>query len=348
MDFKPNLIPNFKGQVDPIDQLREKLVGKDLSRYIISYKKDGCRLELLHGRVLTRELKPVQNLHLANRLKKFAEYLNSHGIVAEGEFYDHDMSFEEIKRFFKTHDVTDPKHLKKFTKLEAQGRLGESWPGRTPEWLTTNHDSLKMWIFDCYFIKYPDMGYKNRMYALRDILKQDDAREFWPLFKFEPSFLTPHGITTVDELISLYKDVLEDGWEGLILSDANRLYKMNRSTLREETFFKLKEDRLNYIGEVVDVVEATEAIPGAPKTKNNLGRSVTSKLQEHRQPSGMAKGFVTLFEGEEHIVSLKGFDHSARRELLENKDKYIGKGFSYTGMKPTKKMPRHSQFNYWY
>lgn len=345
--FKPNLIHNFKDEEDPLVQIALRLKGKNLADYIISYKKDGCRLELLNGEVMTRSLKNVQNKHTVERFTGFARFLKKYGIILEGEFYDHDMSFEEIKRFFKTQDVTDPKHLKKFNKLEAEGRLDEHWPGRTPEWLTTNHNSLKMWVFDGYFIEFPDLTYEERMLSLKQLLMTDEAKPFWPLFKFEPSFTTPHGLETIEQLIDLYKEAISEDWEGLIVSSKARVYKMNRSTLNEGTFFKLKEDRINYIGEVISIVESTVAIPGAPKTTNELGRSVTSKLKEHRMPSGMAKGFVTVFDGEEHTVSLKGFDHAARKDLLLNSSKYVGRHFKYTGMKPTKVAPRQAQFNAW-
>ena len=107
----------------------------------------------------------------------------------------------------------------------------------------------------------------------------------------------------------------------------------------------MKEDKNEYDGEILDIFEGTVAREDAPKTVNELGRSVTSKLQEDREPSGLAKGILTTYNGFELTVSLEGFDHDELREFLANKKDYIGKWIKYTGMAPTKNVPRHAHFS---
>ena len=54
-------------------------------------------------------------------------------------------------------------------------------------------------------------------------------------------------------------------------------------------------------------------------------------------------GLVEINRGE--TVSLEGFDHDELREFLANKNDYIGKWIKYTGMAPTKNVPRHAHFS---
>ena len=64
--FKPNLIPNSK-VTSPIDL--ESIIGDNVSNYIISYKKDGCRMEFVEDKILTRALKPVTSLWIQERFQ---------------------------------------------------------------------------------------------------------------------------------------------------------------------------------------------------------------------------------------------------------------------------------------
>lgn len=140
----------------------------------------------------------------------------------------------------------------------------------------------------------------------------------------------------------LYEYALDQGYEGLVIARADRTYKMGRSTEKEATIFKMKEDKNEYDGVVLDIEEGTKVKEGIEKTTNELGRSVTSKLAEDREPSGIAKGILTKYNGHKHTVSFSGYSHEELREMLENKEQYIGKWFKYQGMKPTRDCPRHA------
>lgn len=374
--FKPNLIPNSK-TTNPIDipTILKKL-GRSIGDYIISFKKDGCRIEIEND-IKTRSMKPVESTWIRERYAKLLEVCKENGIILEGEFYAHGMSFREICRFFKTTDVTDPKHVKKLEadcyKFNLKGtvtkpiwstvtgsaelltvfskghipKFEQDWPGRSVEWMSTYHEDLKIWPFDCVFVNYPETPYHLRMnwliehisnpngllFEFRDILSTGSWFNVTP---GKPSF------KTFEEVQTFYNNAVEDGWEGLVLAHRDRTYKNGRSTANSGEIFKMKEDKLEFDGEVLGISEGTVAIEGAPKTTNELGRSVTSKLAEHRKPSGMASGIDSLYEGHPINVSFEGYSHEELRDILENKDKYIGKWFHYTGMKKTKNVPRHA------
>ena len=354
--FNPNLIPNSDVS-EPIDL--KSIIGDNVNNYIISFKKDGCRVEFVDGKILSRALKPVTSLWIQQRYQKLADKCKELGIILEGEFYAHGYRFNEIVRYFKTEDVTDPKHVKKLKALEISGKLSSEWPGRSAEWLSTYHEDLKIWPFDVYFVNYPEETYIERMqwlfshilfkdgllYEFKDILEVGEWYNIsLPLNENENLTLTG-SITTWEVLSNLYEKALNIGYEGLVIANKNRTYKFTRSTEKDNHLFKMKEDKNEYDGEILDILEGTIVKEGVERTVNELGRSVTSKLQENREPSGLAKGILTTYNGFELTVSLEGFDHDDLREFLDNKQNYIGKWIKYTGMAPTKNCPRHAHFS---
>lgn len=376
--FKPNLIPN-SDVANPIDL--KTIIGDNVKDWVISFKKDGCRMEInsdMNASILSRSLEPVASIWLNNRYKALAEKCKELGMILEGEIYAHGWRFPEIVRIFKTEDITTKKKVKELTAdllkynlkgtvdkpkwetvapshaiiLDKQGyksKFETNWPRRTVEFMSTYSEDIKLWPFDCFFPDFPQMEYRERMGKLIDSFytHAGELSEFKDLVDFEGWFnLNEHHPNKEDweDVENLYSYALNIGFEGLVLAKADRTYKMGRSTEKEATIFKMKEDKNEYDGIVLDILEGTVVKEGVERTTNELGRSVTSKLQEDREPSGMAKGILTEYEGHQHTVSFQGYSHEELREILENKEQYIGKWFKYQGMKPTKDCPRHAHF----
>lgn len=374
--FKPNLIPNSSVS-EPIDL--KTIIGDNVKDYVISFKKDGCRMELnsdMNASILSRSLEPVASIWLNNRYKALAEKCKELGMVLEGEIYVHGWRFPEIVRIFKTEDITTDKKIKelqgdllkfnlhgtvdkpkwvtveldKVSWLEGEGyrsKFETNWPGRTVEFMSNYSEDIKLWPFDCFFPDFPQMEYRERMEKLLSSFCTGELKEFrnivntrgwWNLFEESSG----EDIKTWENLESLYAYALNDNFEGLVIARADRTYKMDRSTVKEATIFKMKEDKNEYDGIILDIEEGTKVKEGVERTKNELGRSVTSKLQNDREPSGIAKGIKTEYNGYEHTVSFEGYSHEELKEILQNKEQYIGKWFKYQGMKPTKNSPRHS------
>lgn len=379
--FKPNLIPNSEVE-NPIDL--KSIIGDNVKDYIISFKKDGCRMELNalgNGEILTRALKPVDSIWLQNRYKALAEKCKELGMVLEGEIYAHGWKFNEIVRVFKTEDITTNKKIKELTSdllkynlkgtvdkpkwetvahshaiiLEKQNyksKFETNWPGRTVEFMSTYSESIKLWPFDCFFPDFPQMEYRERMEKLLcSFAPKGELHEFWDIVNTRGwwNLLTEssgEGITCWENLESLYAYALNENFEGLVIARADRTYKFGRSTEKEATIFKMKEDKNEYDGIVLDILEGTSIKDGVEKTTNELGRSVTSKLQEDRELSGIAKGILTEYEGHQLTVSFSGYSHEELKEMLENKEQYIGQWFKYQGMKPVARVPRHAHMQY--
>lgn len=356
--YKPNLIANNpKDESKFSKEDREALIIKNggLGKYIIFPKKDGCRLASGIGpTVRTRTLKePGSNLVQVrfNRFNKLCLDLN---LVIDGEFYMHGEAFNHINRFFAKSDVTKPGYLQELVNMKEKKpeAFYDKYRGKDIPFLTTFHEELKFWAFDFIITDRPDLtGFKERWDEAHSRLYQyfidKDLSAQYGMDSIEmPEAIT--GIETFEQLDNVYQEALDNDYEGLILVHVDHVYKYGRSTLKSGTIFKLKEDKEEYDGVVLAVEESTVVKDGVEKTINELGRSKTSKKKDDRLPSGMAKGFTVEFEGlGTFCVNLNGFDHDARREIFENQEKYIGRHFKYTGMKPVKDFPRHAYFDEW-
>lgn len=345
-NFRPNLIPNNpKSETTDFDKIILKNGG--YSKYIFLKKKDGCRLELFDGNVLTRAFKEPGSILVMKRFKKIAEEFRKLNIIVEGEFYMHGLKFNSIFRFFSKSDVTTLSYFNELEKAEKKDpvKFKDEYDGLSIEFLTTFHDDLKLHIFDCIILDRPDLvGFEERMIELNNrvytsqFLKENN---YW-------SFSAPYSLNSKEELEKFYQNTLEEGYEGVVIVHKEHQYKFGRNSLNQGTLMKMKEDSLEYDGVIIDVLEGTVVKDGVEKTVDKLGYSETSKKKDDREQSGLAKGFLVEFEDKgTFIVGLNGFDNEAKKELLINKDSYIGEHFKYTGMKPVLDFPRHAFFKCW-
>lgn len=346
--FKPNLVPNEPkdGSFSKAD--RDAIINGNggIEDYIVFHKKDGCRLEFgVEENILTRSLKQPKSELVKARFAKFQQFCLDNNMIVEGEFYMHGLGFNEIFRFFSKSDVTAPDYVEELQKLKDKKpeAFFEKYRGRDIPFLTTFHKDLKFWAFDFIILDRPDLvGFEDRW--------AEACKRLYPILTEDMYVVMPYrlGVESIEQLDNTFEIVLEDGWEGLILTHKDHEYKFGRSTIKSGTILKLKDDKQEYDGIVLDVEEATMVKEGVEKTVNELGRSKTSKKKDDRLPSGLAKGFVVEFEGlGTFTVGLRGFDNDAKRELLLNKDSYIGRHFKYSGMPPVKDFPRSVYFDCW-
>jgi hypothetical protein len=356
MSFKPQLLPNNPAGTTPD---WENLLTP-VSDYLTSDKADGVRLVCFEdGSVVGRSLKKFKNVYVEEMVKSLQLLLQFQGIL-EGELYSPNLTFSEIMHFFRTEDVSAPSTRKKFQKEWEKTNGGTStykktvgntivhqeweFPGRDVDFLCTWPDCLKIYVFDHTFHGADERTKQERYYDLVDMFSKERIQSSINDYAI---LLKQTFYTHIDEVYQAYDQASISGYEGLVLIHKDSKYKHGRHTLNAKEAFKMKEDNLQFDGVILDLEEATEVLPGVEKTINELGRSVTSKLKDDRVPSGLCKGFkVRLDDGNEMTVSLKGFDHDARRAMLLTPEIYVGKTIRFTGMAPTKEggCPRHAHF----
>jgi hypothetical protein len=340
--FKPELLPNNKAGEAP----NWEALIQDPQEWIYSNKLDGCRVELFgQGPAKGRSLKPIESVHIQAMVADIQSVLNlPEQVVLECEFYSGEMNFAEIMHFFRSEDVTSEKSVKKYEGLWRNDKW--PFPGRTVEWATSWHDSLKLYAFN---VLNTIGGLAVGKYARCEVLHSmtEEYTKGMGQLSLDLINIRQNSFDHIDELYQAYDQAIMDGYEGVVVHKKKSMYKFGRHTLKSNQVYKLKNDNCEFDGLIIGVEEGDVAIEGAPKTVNELGRSVRSKLKEHRQPSGMAKGLkVKMDDGNVLIVSLKDFDHPARIKMLQEPLKWIGETIRFTGMPAVKEggCPRHAHF----
>lgn len=137
-----------------------------------------------------------------------------------------------------------------------------------------------------------------------------------------------HLVYSWDKILEREKEVLEQGYEGLILRDPKGIYKFGRSTLIEQYLVKLKRVKNGeawITGFVELMLNHNEPVIDA------LGYQKRSASKEGKIPGGMlgtliVKDYKTGIEFE--IGS--GFDDALRLEIWNNQEKYLGRLVTYS------------------
>ena len=346
--WRPELLPNE--ETGTVANWEERI--KNPSEWLVSNKLDGARVELFGGgTVKGRSLKDIPSVHIQQMAKDVMSIIElQENTVIEAEFYSEEMTFPEIMHFFRSEDVTSAKSVTKYTKLWAKTKgeeaLGWKFPGRSVEWLTSWHDSLKFYAFNVMSFRDPTHTFEFTTSVLKDII---DMVYTVGIGILSPDivYIRQNKIEHLDELFQMYDQAIIDGIEGVVIKRKDCIYKNGRHTLKSGQVYKIKDNKVEYDGIIVGLVEGTVAIEGSAKTINELGRSRTSQLKEDRQPSGMCSGLDVLMEnGNKLTVSLSGFDHPARIKMLQEPIAWIGETIRFTGMPPVKEgsVPRHAMF----
>lgn len=354
--FSPQLLPNNKAGHSPD---WESLL-QPVSDYLSSKKADGGRVECFQdGTALGRSLKQIPSVHIKEMAKDLSLLLQFEGYI-EAELYSPNMNFAEIMHFFRSEDVTSAKSRKKhedewnktsggtasYIKTVQGEDFEQFWeyPGRDVDWLCTWHPCLKLYVFDHIKNVSDTRTKEERNIGLIDMwINEKILDELNDIAVLVPQVTFSH----IDEIYQAYDQAIISGYEGLVMMHKDSPYKMGRHSLNSKMAYKIKEDNLQFDGVILSLEEGTEVIEGIDKKINELGRSVTSKLKEHRTPSGLCKGFrVLMDDGNELTVSLKDYPHPDRRAMLLDPSPYIGQTIRFTGMAAVKEggCPRHAHY----
>lgn len=152
------------------------------------------------------------------------------------------------------------------------------------------------------------------------------------------------AIWTLDELLEYEDEVLQLGYEGLILRKPNGKYKMGRSTVKEGLLLKLKR----FVDDEAPVIDFEELMHNANQpTKDERGYTKRSTHLIGQVPAGTLGALVVSWRG--NLLRLgTGFTADQRRTIWENRSLYVGKlaKFKYlpAGMKD---LPRHPVWLGW-
>lgn len=301
--FKPQLLPNEKVDLSTLNY-----------PLLASCKIDGIRCIFYKGQILSRSLKEIPNRQLKEKFEPIRAWTEKTGNVIDGEIYDPSLSFQEIVSYVMTDDLTDPKTIKK------NGCILE-----IPE-------TLNYYAFDFLYGGQTTHSFYERLTALADVIIEIESPYIHPVVH--------KSINNKEEVEQTFEWALKNNYEGLVLRNPNSPYKCGRFTIKEGGAYKVKPF-LDFDGQIIDVIQATEVNEDAEKKINELGRSVTSKKKGERHTIEKASAFMVKYEGKDLKVVLSMTDEE-KEEVWKNKETYIGKWISYKGMLVgSKDVPRH-------
>lgn len=170
----------------------------------------------------------------------------------------------------------------------------------------------------------------------------DRVRELTGRIQTNWCFLPQKPIQDEKRLLTFEAEMLEYGYEGLILRDPHGHYKFGRSTAKEGLLLKLKR----FVDAEFKVVGFEERMHnGNEATTNELGRTKRSSHKENKTGrDDLGALIVQRDDGLEFNVGT-GFDDALRAHIWANRPEYLGRlakvKYFAIGMKDA---PRHPVF----
>lgn len=171
-----------------------------------------------------------------------------------------------------------------------------------------------------------------RLYTTRYGLLQSDHQN--------NVFVVPQEeIGSLFELNAFERDILAQGWEGVMLRRFDAPYKFGRSTAREGYLLKVKrfhDDEFEIVGFEEEMFNANEA------TTSELGRTKRSSHKANKVPKGRL-GALVLKYGDTTFNCGTGFNDAERENIWAERERYLGlfakiKYFAH-GIKDVPKLP---------
>lgn len=268
---------------------------------IVQPKLDGVHSLNRHGKCVGRSLKPHENRYTTERFSK-PEY---HGFC--GEKIDDDLG------------VTHP-DLCRITSGNLRRIEGEP--------------NIRWVLFDYVTEETKNLGYAERIVHLRKVLSNIQSTYVSNRPKME--IIQSNFVNSIEELLKLEEDYLEQGYEGIIIRNPNAPYKYGRCGKTFMGCWRIKR----FIEEEILVDKINEGQHNANEaTKNELGRTERSTHQENMQPNGLLgniegitlkdildpqSGKVLIPKGERVTVSPGEMDHKMRKFYFDNPNEIVG------------------------
>lgn len=171
-----------------------------------------------------------------------------------------------------------------------------------------------------------------RLYKVRySLLKSDHQNNV---------FVVPQQeVVNFFELNAFERDILAQGWEGVMLRRLDAPYKFGRSTAREGYLLKVKrfhDDEFEIVGFEEEMFNANEA------TISKLGHTKRSSHKANKVPKGRL-GALVLKYGNTTFNCGTGFNDAERENIWAEREHYLGqfakiKYFAH-GIKDVPKLP---------
>ena len=265
----------------------------------VTPKLDGIRCLKIDGNIVSRTFKPIRNAELAAAVKDLLPDGSDGELIMGGTFQN-------------TTSMV----------MSADKMIG-------------NEKAYFYW-FD-YVLDDNKKTYLERIDDMKKFVeKHPSILEASPV-KIIP--LVPTEINTVEELVNYESEVLDQGFEGVMIRTASGPYKFGRSTLKEGSLVKMKkfdDDEAIIIG-FNELQKNTNE-----KTKDEFGYAKRSSHKDGKIDQDTLGSLIVDWRETEFSIG-SGFTAEQRKEIWESRDTLVGKvvKFKYfaTGMKEAPRFP---------
>ncbi|MBI0182090.1 ATP-dependent DNA ligase [Snodgrassella sp. W8158] len=271
-----------------------------------SPKIDGVRMYIKDGVGYTRSNKLIPNKHVQNIIKSFGRMLNGlDGELVVGNPYDKDVYNN--------------------TSGAVRRESGEPY--------------VTFCVFDNYMVSGWD--YKSRLQLLSLPFKgiRFGSEEYPEGFV---ELVDTKLITSYEELEAYEREVLAQGYEGVILRSPTALYKQGRSTLNEQGMIKLKR----FLDAEAEIIGFEELMHNHNQAVTNaLGLTERSSHKENLEGGNKLGALICKTpEGVEFKIGT-GFNDAQRQEFWKRRDELLGRLVTYKYFSHgIKEAPRHPVF----
>lgn len=283
--------------------------------YLATPKVDGIRFLMVGGQALSRSFKPIRNAHVQTLLKRH---------LPDG--------------------------------IDGELTCGDSFGSSTSAIMSTaGEPNFVAWIFDFVIsgdaygdgsVAPLDVPYATRLVRLKEWY--ESVRECVP---FQCRVLAdPKDVTCADQVASVARAFMDQGFEGAILRSPEGRYKCGRATLKDNIILKVK-DFVDAEATVIGFVELMHNSNEA--TQDAFGRSKRSSKKSGKEGGGTLGALLVKARGDyfpaDTVFKIgTGFDADQRRDIWEHQTKYMGALAKYKFMRQgVKDKPRHPTFMGW-
>ena len=196
-------------------------------------------------------------------------------------------------------------------------------------------DDVFFFVFD--HIQVPTATFYQRHVKAKEALKRGKDQQV--------ILLDQLLIKTLDDLLGHEEEMLEEGYEGLILRSPDAPYKNGRSTVKEGYLLKLKR----FVDDEAVVIGFEERMKNNnEKVTNELGRGQRSSHKENKAGRGDLGALVLRLASGVEFSCGTGFSDPERSEIWASQDQLLG---AYAKFKHfpigQKDAPRHPVFLGW-
>ena len=265
----------------------------------VTPKLDGIRCLKIDGNIVSRTFKPIRNTELAAAIKDLLPDDSDGELIMGGTFQN-------------TTSMV----------MSADKTIGT--------------EKAYFYWFD-YVLDDHKKPYLERIEDMKKFV--EDHPEILTASPVKIVPLIPTEINTVEELVQYESEVLDQGFEGVMLRTSHGPYKFGRSTLKEGSLVKMKkfdDDEAIVIG-FSELQKNTNE-----KTKDEFGYAKRSSHKEGKIGQDTLGSFIVDWRETEFSIG-SGFTMEQRKEFWDDRNNLIGKlvKFKYfaTGMKDAPRFP---------